>query len=174
MVDFLRGALVAERDELDALGYGPQRLQGFLEVDLEGGQQMTILDELQRLTEYLHLQIGTAYTFVLEPHWGGVHPVYYAPTDLPPVVGRYGEDVWWEAPLWWGGILRDVRWTPPTQWSTLASDLDPEQAWWLLETPAGAILYDPSVQLRRWPHPEGGALIVWESIRWFQLHAILP
>jgi hypothetical protein len=38
MVDFVRGTLVAERHELALLDYGPKRLHGFLEVDLEGGQ----------------------------------------------------------------------------------------------------------------------------------------
>jgi hypothetical protein len=173
MVDFLRGTLVAERHELAFLDYGPKRLHGFLEVDLEGGQQVTILDELLRLTEYLHLQAGTAYTFVLEPSWAAC-PVDYPPDDLPSVVDRFDEDVWWEAPMWWGGILRDLRWTLPARWSAVASDLDPEQAWWLLETPAGALLYNPSAQATKWPHPQRGALMVWEFIRWCRLHAILP
>jgi hypothetical protein len=57
----------------------------------------------------------------------------------------------------------------------VASVLEPTQAWWLLETPAGDILYDPSSDPSvKWFRAELGALVTWERVDVFRLLAILP
>jgi hypothetical protein len=174
MAEFLRGTLVAQTRDHTALDYGYDKpTHGLLHVDAGGGQRVVLLDELLRLTEYLRLQDGATYAYVISPYWA-TDPQYYPLDGLPPAVGRFDEHVWWEQPLWWGGIVRDLHWQCPIDWHVLASSLEPTREWWLLETPAGQILYDPSHHSARWPRGEVGALITWEDVRWFKLHAILP
>ena len=174
MADFLRGMLVARTRELMTLDYvHNKRLHGFLQVDVDGGQRLAILDEQLRVTEYLPLQEGAAYTYVVSPYWA-TPPQYYPLDALPSAVGRFEQHVWWEQPLWWGGIVRDLHWHCPVEWHVLASALEPTREWWLLETPVGESIYDPAPESARWPRGELGALITWEQVRWFRLHAILP
>jgi hypothetical protein len=108
MASFLPGALASYTQDFMTLDYGGKLLHGFLRVDLEG-QRLIILDESLRLTEYLKLQAGETYTYIVSPYWT-TRPQYHPLDDLPPAVGRFGQNIWWEAPLWWGGIVRDLHW----------------------------------------------------------------
>jgi hypothetical protein len=141
MPAFLRGALASYTQESMALDYGGKLLHGFLRVDLEG-QRLIILDESLRLTEYLKLQAGETYTYIVSPYWT-TRPQYHPLDELPQAVGRFEHNVWWEQPLWWGGIVRDLHWRLPIDLPVIASALEASKEWWLLETPVGEILYNP-------------------------------
>ena len=71
MAEFLRGALVGLTRELMTLDWDYPRnkqVHRLVQVDLDhGAQRLTIWDELLRVTEYLRLQVGDTYTFVVEP-----------------------------------------------------------------------------------------------------------
>ena len=172
MARFVRGTLVAYTQEAQDLQHHTLR-NGYLRVDVEGGQHLTILDESCQLTEHLGLQAGMPHTYVVSPFWA-TRPQYYALEALPAAVGRFEQQVWWEQPLWWGGIVRDLHWHRPIDWPVVVNALEPEQEWWLLETPAGDILYDPSRDPSvAWFRGELGALVTWEQVDAFRLLAIL-
>jgi hypothetical protein len=83
--------------------------------------------------------------------------------------------VWWEQPLWWGGIVRDLHWHYKEDQSVIATSLKASQEWWLLQTPAGEMLYNPLADASaRRTRGELGALVTWEQIYWFGLLAIFP
>ena len=172
MAAFLRGTLAAYTQETLTLQHHTLR-NGYLRVDLEAGRRLAILDEACQLTEHLRLQAGTSHTYVVSPLWA-TRPQYYPVEALPPIVGRFEQQVWWEQPLWWGGIVRDVQWHCPVDWHVVVSALEPAQAWWLLETAAGDILYDPAADPSvRWFRGELGAVVTWERVDVFRLLAIL-
>jgi hypothetical protein len=172
MAKFLRGTLVAYTQETLDLQHHTL-CNGYLRVDLEEGQRLTILDELCQLTEHLSLQAGTPHTYVVSPLWA-TRPQYHPLEALPPGVGRHEQQVGWEQPLWWGGIVRDLHWHCPVDWQVVVSALEPTQEWWLLETYAGEILYDPSADPSvTWFRGELGALVTWEQVDVFRLLAIL-
>jgi hypothetical protein len=174
MAEFLSGALVSYTQESFAPGYD-SHIHGFLRVDLDGGQRLTLLDEDCRLTDHLGLQAGVTHTYIVSPYWTE-RPQYHALDELPPAVGRFEQHVWWEQALWWGGIVRDLHWHYKGDQSVIVTSLEASKEWWLLETPAGEILYDPSSEdppvKRR--GGELGAFVTWEQIYWFRLLAILP
>jgi hypothetical protein len=103
---------------------------------------VTILDESCVLTASLDLHVGTTSTYVVSPYWAK-RPQYHSVETLPPAVGRFERQVWWEQPIWWGGLVRDLHWRGPLDEQVVVSALAAPQAWGLLETPAGEILYDP-------------------------------
>ena len=173
MPSFLRGRLVGYRQESVAPRDDPT-IHGFLQVALEGGQHLTILDESCLLTASLDLQVGTTSTCIVSPYWA-TRPQYHSLETLPPAVGRFERQVWWQQPIWWGGIVRDLHWHSPLDQAAVVSALDPTQEWWLLETPAGEILFDLSSEdlAVKWARGELGALVTWEQVYWFRLLAIL-
>jgi hypothetical protein len=120
-------------------------------------------------------QAGETYTYIVSPY-SAKRPQYHPLDELPPAVGRFEQNVWWEQPLWWGGIVRDLHWRYNGDQPVIVSSLEASQEWWLLETPVGEILYDPSSEQPpvKWLRGELGALITWERIYWFKLLAILP
>ena len=141
MPTFLRGRLVGYRQEsLDPRD--DPTVHGFLQVAVEQGPQVTILDESCLLTASLDLRVGTMSTYVVSPYWA-TRPQYHSVEALPPTVGRFERQVWWEEPIWWGGLVRDLQWHGPLDEQAVVSALEATQEWWLLETPAGEILYDP-------------------------------
>src|SRR5260221_5756 len=96
MARFLRGTLVAYTQETLDLQHHTLR-NGYLRVDLEEGQRLTILDEVCQLTEHLSLQAATPHPYVVSPLWA-TRPQYHPLEALPPAVSRYEQQVWWEQP----------------------------------------------------------------------------
>src|SRR5262249_53196572 len=111
MAAFLRGTLAVSAQE--TLDLQHHRLHsGYLRVDLAEGQRLTIRDEGCQLTERLSLQAGVSHAYVVSPLWA-TRPQYYPLEALPSAIGHYEQQVWWEQPLWWGGIVRDPHWQCP-------------------------------------------------------------
>jgi hypothetical protein len=92
MARFLRGTLLAYTQETLDLQHHTLR-NGYLRVDLEEGQRLTILDKVCQLTEHLSLQAATPHTYVVSPLWATC-PQYYPLEALPPAVSRYEQQVW--------------------------------------------------------------------------------
>jgi hypothetical protein len=162
--DFIRGIL-REREPFTA--HDDAVYEWALHVDVRYGGSVRILDALPRLTDALELQPGATYTFVVKPFLYDLPRIFTA-NNPPPGIGAAGTQVWWERPLWWGGIVRELAWHTPADLPVLASHLDPARTWTVLETPAGMMLDTPD------PDRRIGDIVVWDELRWFKPLAILP
>jgi hypothetical protein len=173
MPGFLRGRLVSYRQESLAPRDDPT-VHEFLQVALEEGPHVTILDESCVLTASLNLRVGAASTYIVSPYWA-TRPQYHSVELLPSAVGRFERQVWWEEPIWWGGLVRDLHWhgrSTSRWWSARWRRRRSGGSWRRLRarsstTPSSE---DPAV---KWVRGELGALVTWEQVYWFQLLAIL-
>lgn len=161
---FLRGAL---RQRKPFTTYGDHVWEWALHVESSQGVALRLLDTIPRLTDDLDLLVDAIYTFVVTPFLYDP-PRTYVSGQLPPGVGSADGAVWWEQPIWWAGIVRELGWRPPALVDALATRLEPSQSWTLLETPAGDMLWKSDSDLRV------GDLIEWPEVRWFKPLAILP
>jgi len=104
------------------------------------------LDSIPRLTDDINLHSGATYNFLAPPFLYD-YPQYFTSGRLPNGVGGFGEEVWWEHPIWWAGIVRARAWRPSDDFGALASHLRPSHVWKVLESPVDDILWKPDSAL---------------------------